>query len=140
MQSRGSAPRIGFRILECGASLARKRDSERGQRDDSVQVVVLHVDHEEAQDIAVHDKSEDRDDGVDDAEDDQVLAGVALAFACGEESDKTAQDMDDIMDRIHREETEERAFHDETGDAHEGQNGAENPRQESGHREEGKNN
>ena len=105
-----------------------------------MQVIVLHVDHEEAEDAAIHDKAEDCDDGVDDAEDDQVLACIAFAFAGSKEPDETADDVDDIMESVHRKETKERTFHDKTGDAYEGQDGAENPRQESGHREEGKNN
>lgn len=65
-----------------------------------MQVVVVRVDRDEAEDIGTRHEAEDRDDGVDETEDDQVLAGDRSAFACGEQADETADQVDQVVGHV----------------------------------------
>lgn len=79
-----------------------------------MEVVVLHVHCEEAEDLTGH-EAEDGDKAVDHAEDDEEEACVAVRSR-SDKSDEPCDDVDDVMDGVDLED-EERAIDEEAGDA-----------------------
>lgn len=92
-----------------------------------MEVVVRVVDREEAQDASSVHESEDRDERVDDTENDEVQACIGLTRGNREQSDDTAEEVDDVMDVIHFENTEDRILH-VTKETDEDEHHAEYPR------------
>lgn len=127
---------LSYPATKLNRFLAPKPHRKAYHRNRGMEVVVLHVCVEEADDVATHDKPEDRNDAVHETEDDQEETGVAVRSR-GDETDDARCDMYDVMRRIDLED-EQCSVDEESGDADEEQHDAEDFRDQFDKRGHGK--
>lgn len=83
-----------------------------------MKIVVRHICHEEAEDIATHRKTDDRDEAVNEAKYDQKPTRIELRRIKSVEPDESARQVDDVVYRINLE-NDEHAVREKSGDTNE---------------------
>lgn len=112
---------------------ASKADTQTNQGDCRVKIIICAVRCEEAQNIAVHGKSEDCNQTVDDAEEDEIQTSVRFTAHGGDNGDDTAEDVHRVVDRVHLEQAENRRAY-EADDPYDEEDDAKNPCDSLDHR------
>lgn len=103
------------KLVQLHRFLAPKPYHKAQHGDRRVEVVVLHVHVEEAEDVSIHGESEHRHESVDEAEDDEEEPGVAV-IARGEKRHEARDEVHDVMDGVDLED-EQRAIDEESCDS-----------------------